>query len=43
MLDDHTNPRMYNEGTDQAVLVGHDDYVDGIGEDPAIYVDGTAP
>lgn len=38
--EDHTDPRMMNEGTDAQWRTGHDDYVDGVGEDPAYYVEG---
>jgi hypothetical protein len=37
---DHTNPRMLdNEGESRDYQLGHDDYVDGVGEDPGIYIE----
>lgn len=43
VLDDHTDPRTMNEGTEHEHRMGHDVYADGVGEDPAIYVDGQLP
>lgn len=37
---DHTDPRTVDEGTDHAWRAGHDDYVDGVGEDLGVYVEG---
>jgi hypothetical protein len=38
---DHTNPRLIdNEGESNDYRLGHDDYVDNVGEDPAIYIEG---